>query len=109
MEKEKEVIKPSTPYWFNPKYPKLDENDDVGKAALENQVVTYPQVVRQNIDPVIPGHQYTIISFNLFEKPRMFRGQPIYGFVKSRGDSETESIAINRANKLVLEVDSKFM
>ncbi len=109
MENEKEVVKQQIPYWFNPKYPKLDENDEVGKAALEHQVVLYPQIVRQNIDPVIPGHTHTIISFNLFEKPRMFRDQPIYGFVKVRGDAEDDKVAIKNANKLVLEVDSKFM
>lgn len=96
------------PYWFNPKYPKLSEDDDIGKAALEGQVITYPQVVRQAEDPIISGQEYTSLSFNLLETPVTFRDKKIHGFVKLRGNSSNEETAVKNANKLVLETDSKF-
>jgi hypothetical protein len=105
---EKQPLNIKTPYWFNPKYPILSEEDEVGKAALEEQVFTYPQVVRQNVDPAIIGQQFSSLSFNLFKEPVDYKGKKIFGFVKSRGNSESKEVAINNANKIVLNIDSKF-
>lgn len=96
-----------TPTWFNEKYPQLGD-DDIGQAALEGQVVTYPKVVRSNVDPPIVGQTIGALSFMLFKTPRMFRDKPIYGYVKLRGNHNDEKTARFDAYRIVRQVDSKF-
>lgn len=96
-----------TPTWFNEKYPPLGD-DDIGQAALEGQVVTYPKVVRTNVDPPIVGQNMGSLSFMLFKTPRMFRDKPIYGYVKLRGNHNDEKTARFDAYRIVRQVDSKF-
>jgi hypothetical protein len=97
-----------TPSWFHPDYPTLKSSDDVGKASVEGQIVEYPQVVRNMVDPSISGQNFGNLSFMLFSEPRMFRGKPIYGYVKIRGNHQDEKSARFDAFRIVREVDSKF-
>lgn len=97
-----------TPSWFHPEYPPLNSKDDVGQASIEGQVVEYPQVVRNMTDPPIIGQGFGNLSFMLFEQPRMFRGKPIYGYVKMRGNHLDDKAARYDAYRIVREIDSKF-
>jgi len=103
-----EENKTTTPSWFNPEYPPLKSTDDIGKASVNGQVIEYPQVVRKMVDPVISGQEYGNISFMLFEKPRMFRGKPIYGYAKMRGNHSNSDACRFDAYRIIREVDSKF-
>lgn len=94
--------------WFSPDYPPLNNSDDVGKAAVNGQVFAYPQVVRKMVDPPIAGQRFGNISFMLFDVPRMFNDKPVYGYVKIRGNHESDRIAREDAYRLVRDVDSKF-
>lgn len=97
-----------TPTWFNDTYPPLSSQDDVGKAAVEGQTVSYPQVVRTMVDPPINGQNIGNLSFMLFKTPRMFRNKPVYGYVKLRGNHVDEKSARYDAYRIIREVDSKF-
>jgi len=94
--------------WFIPNYPQLSNSDDVGKAAMNGQVYTYPKVVRKMIDTPITSQRYGNISFMLFEKPQMANNKPVYGFVKIRGNHESERVAREDAYRIVRDIDSKF-
>ncbi len=93
--------------WFQPGFPEL-KMDDVGKAAVNGQFVEYPKIVRGDNDPYIPGQQYGLVSFILFDTPRRFEGKPIYGFVKLRGNYDSSEVAKAKADKIILEFDSKY-
>lgn len=95
-----------TPYWHNPRYPKL--KGDVGDAAENGQLVLYPQVVRQNTDPPIQGQRFAILSFMQFDEVKVVNGVKVAGCVKVRGSWSDKSQAEYEASKLVKEVDSKF-
>lgn len=94
------------PEYFKPEHPSL--TDEELKAAIEQQVFTYPQVVRQMIDPPISSQRYGSLSFMLFDTPRIFRNKPIYGYVKLRGNYESEVVARKDAFRIVRDIDSKF-
>jgi len=96
------------PTWFNENYPQLSSQDDIGKAAVEGQWVSYPKVVRTMVDPPMVGQNIGNLSFMLFKVPRSFRGKPIYGYVKLRGNHHDEKSARFDAYKIIREVDSKF-
>ncbi len=96
------------PSWFVPDYPPLGD-DDVGRAAVEGQIVSYPAVVRSSVDPVSPGAASCAISYMLLDTPRVYKGFPIYGYVKVRGVAESKETMKVRAKKIVKEVDSKFL
>jgi Family of unknown function (DUF5832) len=98
----------SKPAYFDAEYPIL-KDDDVGRAAVEGQIVkTYPQVVRKDVDPFISGQKCGNVSFMLFDQPRIFRDKPVYGFMKLRGNWESQEVCFAESKKLVREVDSKF-
>ena len=96
-----------TPTWKVLGYPPLGF-DDVGEAAVNGQSVVYPKVVRGDVDPPITNQTFGNLSFNILEKPAMFRGKPIYGFVKLRGNHYDQESAIRDSQRIVKEVDSKF-
>lgn len=96
------------PSWYHPEYPPISNADDVGKAAVEGQLITYPQVVRKNSDPPIQNQVFGNVSFMLFDTPRRFRGKPIYGYVKLRGNHADADSARYDAYRIVRQVDSKF-
>lgn len=105
---QSEIDQQNLPTWFMPDYPPLKSSDDVGKAAINEQVFTFPQVVRKNADPPISSQHYGNVSFMLFKQPRIYRDKPIYGYMKLRGNHESEVTARHDAYRLVREVDSKF-
>lgn len=98
----------SPPSWFLPDYPPLKSDDDVGRAAIEGQIYKYPKVVRQQCDPVIVGQHYGNVSFMLFDTPRISDGKPVYGFMKVRGNHDSQEVAYKDACRIVREIDSKF-
>ena len=95
------------PEWLQPEAAKL--KGDTLKAAVEGQILTYPQVVRSQLDPTIAGQLNGNLSFMLFDKPKVTKmGKPIYGFVKMRGNWNDPATAKREAIKIVKETDSKF-
>lgn len=95
--------------WYDPKYPRLSD-DLTGKAAVEGQIVVYPNVVRSNTDPPIAGQRICNMSFMVLQKPMMNpkSGKMVYGFVKNRGNWSDVDLAKAEASKLIRKVDSKF-
>lgn len=94
------------PDWLVPGYPALE--GDVGSAAVNGQLVHYPQVVRQQQDPPILNQTMGLVSFMLFKEPQMLKGKPVYGYVKIRGNHASEDAAMNGAHDIIKKVDSKF-
>ena len=95
--------------WLIPDYPSIKGTDVVGKAIISGQTVVYPKIVRDMIDPAIPGQAYANVSFMLFKEKRILRsGQPVFGFVKVRGTHSSDVWAKKDANRIVLDIDSKF-
>jgi len=99
----------SQPEWFIPDYPPLKSNDLVGRAAVEGQIVTYPKIVRTMTDTPINNQTIGNVSFMLFSEPKKTKnGHPIYGFLKLRGNWNSEPQATFEASKIIREVDSKY-
>jgi hypothetical protein len=71
---------PNSVVYFQPEYPPL-QKDLMGEAAVNGQIIQYPQIVRKMIDPPIEGQKCGNLSFMLLDTPRIFRGKPIYGYV----------------------------
>src|SRR5579862_736211 len=94
------------PDYFKPEHMPLTDKEL--EIAVEQQVFTYPQVVRQMIDPPISSQRFGNVSFMLFDIPRIFRGKPIYGYMKLRGNFESEIVSRKDAYRIVRDVDSKF-
>jgi len=105
MSEQKQV---ETPYWLVSDYPALKNSDIIGEAAINSQVFTFPQVVRKMVDPSISGQKYGNVSFMLFNEPKIFNDRPIYGYMKIRGNHESERAAREDAYRIVRDVDSKF-
>lgn len=96
------------PGWYVPDYPALS-NDLVGQAAVNGQLVKYPQIVRSNIDPPLIGQKNGLISFMLFNEPKMNEnGKPVFGYFKIRGTQQTDEQSIMQSSRIIKEVDSKF-
>jgi len=99
----------NSPTWFLPDYPPLNSKDDVAQAAVNGQVVQYPMIARRHVDPPITGQRYGNLSYMLFNTPKLLRdGKHLYGFVKQRGNHESEHVARTDAHRIVRNVDSKF-
>lgn len=96
---------------LDPKAPPIT-NEAIARAAIEAQVILYPQVIRSRTDPPIPGHTHCILSFHLLPEPLEIRGKggsaKAVGFVKCRGTYPDEELATRAAARLVLEQDSVF-
>ena len=100
---------PGNPDWLVPGYPSLKCDDAVGKAAIKNQTVFYPKVVRTRADPPIINQKFCSHSFMFFKEQRKLRnGKIVYGFFNCRGNTPDESNAKLEASKIVREVDSKY-
>lgn len=100
---------PTKPEWLIPGYPALKSDDTVGQAAVEGQIYEYPQVVRANSDPPIPGQLYQNLSFMLFKEPKTTEaGKKVFGFLKVRGAFPDKTAAEFAAGKIIREIDSKF-
>ncbi len=98
-----------TPEWLVPNYPSLKGDDAVGQAAVNGQIVAYPNVVRTMVDSPISGQKISGMSFMLFNEPRKLRnGKYVYGYIKNRGNWADENQAKFEASKIIREVDSKY-
>lgn len=99
------------PTWLVPDYPELKGN--VGQAAVNGQIVYYPQVVRSDIDFSVDNQAHGIVSLNLLTEPKVIpiNGQKtrIYGFMKLRGNWADANQAKNKAATIVRQQDSKNM
>lgn len=103
-----EKSEPQAPSWFHPHYPSL-KLDDVGQAAVNGQTTQYPMVVRDMRDPSIHGQNFGNLSFMLFDTPKTINSKPVYGFIKLRGNFDTQQTAYKDGCRIVREVDSKYM
>lgn len=103
-----QITEKEKPSYFIPNYPSLKSSDDVGRAAVNGQIIEYPRVVRRDCDPSISGQKFGNMSFIIFDKPAIFREKPVYGLVKLRGNYESVDVCHAEASKIVREVDSKF-
>ena len=96
--------------WLIQGYPSVKGVDMVGKAMVDGQTVDYPKVVRDMVDPSIPGQAYANVSFMLFKERRDLRsGYPVFGFIKVRGAHSSDTWAKKDAERIVLDVDSKYI
>ncbi len=96
------------PEWYDPEYPPL--KGSVGQAAVKGQLVSYPMVVRGNIDPPVIGQQVSLVSFMFFKEPQVEpkSGKPLYGFFKIRGNHADMDLAKKNAAGIIREHDSKY-
>ncbi|HMP28150.1 MAG TPA: hypothetical protein PKD85_01035 [Saprospiraceae bacterium] len=91
---------------LNPTFPPLTGKD--AEAAVSNQILYYPQVVRSNIDEPISEQHFGAISFQLLEGDvRTKDGKRIFGFFKLRGNWASKEQATSKASRIVREQDSK--
>ena len=97
----------SKPNWLDEKFPSLlDEH--IAQAAVNEQLVKYPKVVRNLRDPGT-YNRYACVSFNLLKEPKKLdSGSYFYGFVKFRGDESDRGRAEQQATRIIKEVDSKY-
>lgn len=96
-----------TPEWLVPDYPPLGGN--VGKAAVNGQILYYPKVVRSNADEKIEGQTRGLISMMVLKEPKQTKnGKTIFGFFKLRGNWGDDNQAAARGSKIVREQDSKY-
>ena len=94
---------------FDPEAPELVRGTKEALKAEDAQISTYPQIVRQHVDPGITGQSTGIVSFMLLKEPKKSQdGKPVYGFMKLRGNYESQEVALAKAKKLVRDVDSKY-
>lgn len=103
-----EHVAQKNPTWLHPDYPPLG-HDNIGRAAVEGQIIEYPSVVRTQVDPPIINQKFGNISFNLFETPKSIKGKPLYGFMKLRGNHESIDSSRIDGSRIVREIDSKFI
>lgn len=93
--------------WLVPDYPAL--TGEVGKAAVNGQIVYYPKVVRSMVDEPVENQARGLVSFMLPKEPRLTKeGKRIVGFFKLRGNWSDDNQATSRASKIVREQDSKY-
>lgn len=93
--------------WLVPDYPPL--TGDVGKAAVNGQILYYPKVVRSQADEPIENQGRGLLSCMILKEPRQTKeGKRIVGFIKLRGNWADDNQATSRASKIVREQDSKY-
>lgn len=66
----------------------------------------------QKVDPPVPGcgYQTTNVSYMLLKEPKTLKsGKPLLGFMKLRGSHANMDLASRDAERIINEVDSKFM
>ena len=100
------VATPAAPTWLCPTYPPF--YGEVGEAAVNGQIVTYPNLVRSQIDFAVQSQSYGLFTMMLFAEPKKTRaGKYVYGFAKLRGNYADESQARAAAASIVRNQDSK--
>lgn len=101
------TVQPPPPEWLVPDYPPLGGN--VGKAAVNGQILYYPKVVRSQSDEPIEGQKRGLISFMILKEPQKTKqGKTIHGFFKLRGNWSDDNQATSRGARIVREQDSKY-
>lgn len=94
------------PEWFDEDYPELKGN--VGRAAVNGQVIPYPKIVRTNSDDPLPNQVFGLLTFVVFKDPHTTSsGQKVLGLAKLRGNYVDEESCKRQAGKIVREQDSK--
>lgn len=104
-----EQIQIEIPEWFNPDYPPL-RKDNVGQAAVNGQVVSYPKVVRDNVDPLPRGQDDHVVNFSfmMLDEPKPTRdGGKLYGMGIIRGHHNSHAAAVRDAERLTRTHDSR--
>lgn len=80
----------------------------VGQAIVNGQIVKYPKIVKEHIDPEIYNQVIGCVSFNMLPAPQKLKnGATIHGFVKLRGNHPSEERATEESSKIVLGTDSR--
>ncbi len=93
--------------WLVADYPVL--TGKVGQAAVNGQIVFYPEVVRSQRDEPIDTQNFGLVSFMILKEPQVTKdGKKIAGFFKIRGNYGDENLAIAKGSKIVREQDSKY-
>jgi hypothetical protein len=99
----------ANPDWKIPGYPELKGN--VGQAAVNGQIVYYPQVVRSDTDTPVDRQAFGMVTLNLLPEPREVTvgntKTKIYGFLKLRGNWADVDQCTAKAAAIVREQDSK--
>ena len=91
----------------DPTYPPLA--GDAGRAAVNGQMVVYPKVVRSGRDLPVAQQAHGMMSFMLFEQPRVLKtGKKVHGFIKLRGNWADEDQCKLKSANLIREQDSKY-
>jgi len=89
-----------------PSHPPL--TGDQGEAAVEGQLLSYPQVTRGNKDYPLSQQVIGLVSFMLFKEPKKLKtGQSVYGFLKLRGNYSDADMAKAKAADIIRVQDSK--
>lgn len=97
------------PEWADASYPPL-RKDNVGRAAVNGQLIPYPKVVRGSSDPLPRGQDgtHSNFSFMILDEPKVTKeGGKIYGFGIIRGHHKTHQLACDDAERLIRTHDSK--
>lgn len=82
--------------------------------AVRDNVKFYPVTVKSEIDNPVRDQGLGLLSFNLFDEPRVTKnGKKVYGFVKLRGNypgSEHDTSVAQRASSEIIRTqDSKYV
>jgi len=79
--------------------------------AFRNNVCTHREFIKSHIDPPILGQTYALASYKFLDITRELKilpdGEPLYGWVKLRGNYATEEEAQKAAKDLLQGQDSK--
>jgi hypothetical protein len=98
---------PQQPSWLVPTHPPLE--GEIGEAAVNNQLLQYPKVVRSNKDTPISKQHTGLVSFMILKEPKkLANGSPLYGFFKLRGNWADQEQAESKGARIVREQDSKY-
>jgi hypothetical protein len=88
----------------NPYYPLLNAEQT---AEACSKLVTFPEVIRSEIDPAIPGQAFCLTSLRIFPTPYSLKsGQKVYGLIKVRGTCSSKELAQSESARIIREVSS---
>lgn len=88
----------------NPYYPPLNAEQTVEACS---KLVTFPEVIRSEIDPAIPGQAFCLASLRMFPNPYVLKNkQKVYGLFKVRGTCSSKELAQSESARIIREVSS---
>lgn len=92
---------------LDPTHPAL--TGDEANAAVQNQLIYYPQVVRSQTDTPVSKQHMGLISFMMLAEPRQTKdGKKILGFFKLRGNWSDLEQAESKGARIIREEDSRY-